>query len=173
MPSNLLTHGVSKVLEVKASHDGKGQRLTVTKAISAGQVFHKIENYHYITEATFSSVQVGQAQNIEEFKYMAYLNHSCDPNIILDTLNFELRAIRDIAPGEELSFFYPSTEWSMSTPFKCLCGAPQCLGYISGAKHLSLHVISKYFCNHHIRMMAMACVTHDLAVAPAELITAS
>ena len=161
------------MLEIKASHDGKGQRLTVTKAINAGQVFHKIENYHYITEATFSSVQVSQTQNIEEFEYMAYLNHSCDPNIILDTLNFEIRAIRDIAPGEELSFFYPSTEWSMSTPFECLCGAPQCLGHISGAKHLSLNVISRYFCNHHIRMMAMDCVTHDLAANDLELVAAS
>ena len=41
---------------------------------------------------------------------------------------------RDIAAGEELTYFYPSTEWEMDRPFRCLCGAPDCVGVVSGAK---------------------------------------
>jgi hypothetical protein len=38
--------------------------------------------------------------------------------------------------GEELTFFYPSTEWDMDQGFSCFCGSKACLGYISGAKHM-------------------------------------
>ena len=149
------------MLIIKRDRDGKGKRLTTTKLITAGEIFHKIENYHYISAPTFTSVQVGSDRNIEEFDYMANLNHSCDPNIFLDTERFELHAIRDIAPGEELSFFYPSTEWDMSTPFQCLCGAEHCLKHISGAKDLSLNVLSRYALNPHILRMALSCLSEN------------
>lgn len=48
-----------------------------------------------------------------------------------------VEALQDVAPGAELTFFYPSTEWDMETPFDCCCGAAGCLGRIAGAKHLS------------------------------------
>jgi hypothetical protein len=70
----------------------------------------------------------------------------------------ELRAIRDIEPGEELTFFYPSTEWDMITPFQCLCGSSQCLKRIGGARYLSLNVLSRYFINQHIYFSLMTTV---------------
>ena len=163
------------MLVIKCDRDGKGKRLTTAQFISAGQIFHKIENYHYIDEPTFSSVQVGLGRNIEEFDYMANLNHSCAPNVFLDTERFELHAIRDIKPGEELSFFYPSTEWDMSTPFQCLCGAEQCLKQISGAKHLSLNILSQYSLNRHILRMALSCISESskISVEQEEYVLAS
>jgi hypothetical protein len=68
----------------------------------------------------------------------------------MDFSQMELRAIRDIEPGEELTFFYPSTEWDMSTPFQCLCGSSQCLKRITGARYLPLNVLGRYFINQHI-----------------------
>ena len=50
-----------------------------------------------------------------------FLNHSCDPNCWFD--GRILRARRDIAPGEQLTFDYNCTEWSMASPFDCACGA--------------------------------------------------
>jgi len=38
--------------------------------------------------------------------------------------------------GDELSFYYPSTEWEMTQSFDCLCGTASCLGKISGAKYM-------------------------------------
>lgn len=62
---------------------------------------------------------------------------------------------RDLKAGEDLSFFYPSTEWDMGKPFQCLCDAPRdiCMGKIQGAKHVDRKVLDKYFINPHILEM--------------------
>ena len=52
--------------------------------------------------------------------------------------------------GDELSFFYPSTEWSMAQPFDCRCGEKECKGRISGAKDTPDEVLQKYWLNPHI-----------------------
>jgi hypothetical protein len=44
---------------------------------------------------------------------LRYINHSCDPNVFFDTARTEICALCPIAPGDEITFFYPSTEWSM------------------------------------------------------------
>ena len=43
---------------------------------------------------------------------------------------------RGLKVGEEMTFFYPSTEWDMDQGFDCFCGSEVCLGYIGGAKHM-------------------------------------
>ena len=68
-----------------------------------------------------------------------YLNHSCDPNSALEFTRLELRSLRPIAAGEELSFNYLSSEWDMAAPFHCRCGASACFGLrrpIQGFCHL-------------------------------------
>jgi len=61
-----------------------------------------------------------------------YLNHSCDPNCALDFTRLELVSRRAIAPGEELSFNYLTSEWDMAAPFTCHCGACDRLGGAQG-----------------------------------------
>lgn len=53
--------------------------------------------------------------------------------------------------GDELTFFYPSTEWDMAQPFDCLCGSGVCKGRISGARDMDGGVLSKYWLGEHIR----------------------
>jgi hypothetical protein len=65
-----------------------------------------------------------------------------------------VRARTDVKAGEEITFFYPSTEWKMVRPFVCLCGAPGCIGYVAGAKYLPLDRLAQYFINPHIRKLA-------------------
>ena len=60
-------------------------------------------------------------------------------------------AARDIGTGEELTFFYPSTEWEMSSPFICLCGATNCIHVVAGARFLPLSTLENHFLNRHIR----------------------
>lgn len=67
---------------------------------------------------------------------LRYLNHACAPNVALDLAAGVLRALVDVAPGDELRYFYPSTEWAMAEPFDCACGAPGCLGRVAGAAAL-------------------------------------
>ncbi|HUR65129.1 MAG TPA: hypothetical protein VMZ03_02160, partial [Chitinophagaceae bacterium] len=56
----------------------------------------------------------------------------------------ELVALKDLQPGDELVFFYPSTEWKMTQSFNCYCGSPKCLGKIRGAAYLSTSLQSQY-----------------------------
>ena len=72
-----------------------------------------------------------------------WINHSCDPNceaVIDEDEGGDTRkdrvfieAIRDIRPGEELSYNYGITLAERHTPrlkkiWACLCGSPKCTG---------------------------------------------
>lgn len=64
-----------------------------------------------------------------------FINHHCDPNCeaIIEEARVFVDAVRDIAPGEELTFDY-NLCWSREdtpeelTPYACRCGAPNCRG---------------------------------------------
>jgi len=70
----------------------------------------------------------------------------------------EVRVARDrgIEPGDALTFFYPSTEWSMDRPFDCLCGAGEgkCLGVVSGASSIDSKTMQRWYFNDHIHELA-------------------
>ena len=59
---------------------------------------------------------------------------------------------RALKAGDDLSFFYPSTEWGVARPFACLCGAPKdiCVGRYAGAEGMSKEQLQKYFINDYI-----------------------
>jgi SET domain-containing protein len=68
-----------------------------------------------------------------------WINHSCDPNCeaIEEEGRVFIHAMRDIEPGEELSYDYaleidePITEKAMQE-HACLCGSPNCRGTLLG-----------------------------------------
>jgi hypothetical protein len=82
--------------------------------------------------------------------FLQYINHSCYPNCFFDTKKLEVIALREIKKGEELTVFYPATEWEMNQPFVCNCNNPECLGVVRGGKHLSEEEASRYRLNQHI-----------------------
>lgn len=59
------------------------------------------------------------------------INHSCDPNCEawIDGLRIHIHALRDIEPGEELTFDY-GFDIDCYEEHPCRCGKPQCIGYI-------------------------------------------
>ena len=66
---------------------------------------------------------------IDGFGTAMFINHSCDPNC--ESENFDGRiwvtAIRDIAPGEELTYEYNLHD-SDDDDADCYCGAQKCRG---------------------------------------------
>jgi len=52
--------------------------------------------------------------------------------------------LQDLTKGDELTFFYPSTEWDMAQPFVCNCGNATCLQLINGASHLNNSTLNNY-----------------------------
>lgn len=60
------------------------------------------------------------------------LNHSCEPNCGL-LGQMLVVAMRDIVPGEELSFDYAMCDASDYDEFRCLCGESTCRGIVTGS----------------------------------------
>ena len=60
---------------------------------------------------------------------------------------------KGIAIGDELTFFYPSSEWAMAQPFNCFCGSANCRGRIDGAGNMSAKQLEGLWLNGYIRDM--------------------
>ncbi|MBL7700969.1 MAG: SET domain-containing protein-lysine N-methyltransferase [Ferruginibacter sp.] len=102
--------------------------------------------------ATYLTIQTGADRHITLLpEFLQYTNHSCTPNVFFNTTTMELVCIKPIQPGDEFTFFYPSTEWEIAQPFVCNCGNDNCLQLINGASHLSVETLSKYKLTDFIR----------------------
>lgn len=60
-----------------------------------------------------------------------YVNHSCAPNSGLSG-QITLVAMRDIGPGEEITYDYAMSDGSNYDEFTCGCGTVHCRGRVSG-----------------------------------------
>lgn len=118
-----------------------------------GAVFAKITTATPATKA-YTSVQTGRNTHIELNSDLVFINHSCAPSLNFDMHRMEVRVVDDrpLRKGDVLTFFYPSTEWEMTQPFECLCGAGDgvCKGWIRGASGLTDHQLQGYWLNPHI-----------------------
>jgi hypothetical protein len=152
------------MLKIVSGGSAYGARLITDEPFQRGEVIYHIAGYRSTETPTYQTIQVGRAQHIEELGVIAYLNHSCRPNTLIDVVRLDVIAARDGAAGEELTFFYPSTEWEMDRPFICLCGAPQCVRLVAGAKYLSIDTLSRYFINPHIREMIFETLAQTMEV---------
>lgn len=98
------------------------------------------------------TVQIGDEAHVRPLpEALQSINHGCDPNVWFDVEHSVLRALRKIDAGEELRYFYPSTEWKMAEAFECRCGAAGCLGLIEGASRVSTDILNRYELAPHIR----------------------
>ena len=142
MPS---TKALSSKSNVRVSTSDGFHRLVASRKCAAGDTILRIDGVVQPTPSRYS-VQVGADEHIErpstvtheeeELLYQwRFLNHSCAPNAML--IDRELRALRPIARGEEITFDYLTNEFDMATPFTCCCGSPECVGEIRGFRHLS------------------------------------
>ncbi len=152
------------MLKIVSGGSAYGARLITDQPFRRGDVIYHIEGHRVTQRPTYQTIQVGRGVHIEELGVIAYLNHSCQPNTLIDVTRMDVVAVRDIAVGEELNFFYPSTEWEMDRPFICLCGAPQCVRLVAGAKYLSVDTLSRYFINQHIREMIFETLAQTVEV---------
>ncbi len=110
-----------------------------------GDVLSTFEAAETLTSPNKYTVQVNDDTHIIlDPEFLQYINHSCDPNIFFDTSKMRLSCLKDIAAGDELTFFYPSTEFAMESPFNCFCGSNKCLHKIEGASFLSQEIIHHY-----------------------------
>jgi hypothetical protein len=147
-----MTHATSQLpaLVVVEGNGRKGKHVVTMAAIPAGAVILQVIGYHVVPVPNRFTVQAGASIHLAGIGPLTFMNHSCAPNVIIVTPDMTVKAIRDIGAGEELTFFYPSTEWHLAEPFECHCGTDSCIGLIAGAASLPDQVLSRYFVNEHI-----------------------
>lgn len=143
---------ISSYGEIRECQTTSYKSLHAAIELQLGEVICKFGNKEILDRPNYLTVQIGDSQHIMlDPEYLHYINHSCSPNVFFDTENMVLIALRNIEIGEEFTFFYPSTEWSMDRGFDCICQSENCLGYIQGAAHLPLNVLTKYELSDYIK----------------------
>lgn len=147
-------------------------QISITSRVSQPRGSHLcyIQTHYSIPSATWSSFQSSKTTHAEFNCALVYLNHSCSPSVEIEVyepdaqgnypngLAGEVRVARDrdLQAGDDVTFFYPSTEWESPRPFGCLCGADEkgegkkCIGVQRGAKFISHKVLQNYFVNNHV-----------------------
>ena len=125
--------------------------LHAAAAFNEGDIITNFTSCTTQTYPTYLTIQKGHNIHITLGpSYLEFINHSCDPNVFFDTDTMEMICIRSIKPGEEIRFFYPSTEWQMDRPFECNCGSNKCLKVIEGAFAIDPQTLSKYRLTNYI-----------------------
>lgn len=131
--------------EVRQKVSNEQNALFTLQQFQAGDVIADFSAGTIAAEPTYLTVQVGIRKHITlQPEFLQYINHSCDPNVFFNTTNMQLVALKNIQEGEELVFFYPSTEWRMTQSFNCYCGSSNCIGKIRGASYLTKDLQEKY-----------------------------
>jgi SET domain len=126
--------------------------LYAAKAFMPGEVICSFSASSVYKQPNYLTVQLGDEEHIElSPQSIQFINHSCSPNVFFNTDIMKLVCLQPIAPGEEFTFFYPSTEWDMAQRFRCFCGHANCLGEIRGAAWIDPAVLSRYTVTAYIK----------------------
>ena len=123
-------------MEQRPSHSAAGMGLFARERIEADQWIGEFWGDLWETP-TRMSVQFGPHEHIDPSHdcLLRYLNQSCAPNAYFrDRM---LQARRAIETGEEITVDYACTEYELSAPFTCRCGAERCIGRIEGYRLLT------------------------------------
>jgi len=121
--------------------------VVAAKKIPKGDIILKLQGTVSSSPNKYS-IQIGAKKHLLPYSddpqdvhsLFRFLNHSCDPNSYFDLTNNILIALKDISIKEEIVFHYCTTEYEMTSPFKCLCAANNCLSEIKGFKYLTPEV---------------------------------
>jgi len=121
---------------------GKGWGSYALEPISAGETVAGFGGW-VVDRATLESMDVDRQARSIQVDHELYLvsgetpepgdmlNHSCEPNCGVSGSNIVV-AMRDIEPGEELTFDYAMTDASDYDEFTCLCELANCRGVVTG-----------------------------------------
>jgi SET domain-containing protein len=141
--------------EVRASPiQGKG--LFAKEAIAAGEIV-AVKGGHILTLQEWGAIEprLGSAEiQISEELFIApveqsqregsmlYTNHSCDPNIAIQG-QIVFVAMRDIAPGEELTHDWATAD-DLNYEMECKCRSPNCRRVVTGKDWMKKELQEKY-----------------------------
>lgn len=115
----------------------RGLGLFAKRAIPAKSLITVVEGtlhqWPYDDEPDYGETWYGVAHQrwIEPYGHLParYVNHACEPNAVVRD-GVRIAAALDIAPGEEITIDYGTTEEDPGWSLVCACGSPACRGII-------------------------------------------
>ncbi len=135
-------HGFADIMQNSITGE---KSLHAAAFFDAGDMISEFSADKILETPTYLTVQTGENKHITLMpEFLQYINHSCEPNVFFDTTGMRVIALKEIQPGDELMFFYPSSEWAMTQAFDCFCGTAKCLHRIQGASHLTDEEAARY-----------------------------
>lgn len=112
-----------------------------------GKYINTLEADRLFEQGSDHMIQIGEdlffaATEQNELEEADFVNHSCDPNAGIKN-NFQIVAMRDIDPGEEITIDYAMSE-SSEYEIKCNCRKLSCRGVINGRDWMIPELQKKY-----------------------------
>ena len=142
--------------EVLAASDGvqlratanRGQGVFSTRHFTSGSIVMVGVIERILEHNDKHASQIGEGLFAVHAGLISMVNHSCDPNCgirVNETGAHDYIAMRDIVAGEEIVFDYAMRNYRIDYfPERCLCGAVNCRGRISGWADLPDHLKEAY-----------------------------
>jgi len=114
---------------VRNSSDIDGIGIFTDRNIEKGEVFYKVPVGSVFNEPKSKCAHIGNNTWVPDGLVLNYINHSCDPNAILDISGEpKLVAKKDIEFAEEITVDYNLTEIN-GTKVPCTCQSKNCRKY--------------------------------------------
>ncbi len=129
--------------KVSVGERPKGGRGPFARApIARDEILIDFRGAPVLARATRTSLQIDDHRHLAGFdETNAFLNHSCEPSAYYDYAGVYLRALRAIAPGEEVTVNYNAGDDDLFGAFRRDCGSRDCIGEVRGFRHLSRGLI--------------------------------
>lgn len=124
----------------KVTNYDNGKKLVATKTIKINEVILEFEK-NFVSEPNRYTLQIDE--NIHQSSTDPdlaenFINHSCAPNSFVDFSTLELKALRSISKGEDITYNYFTSDYEMEDAFECCCKSENCKKNIYGFKNLTL-----------------------------------
>jgi hypothetical protein len=141
----ILTARIPSSMSVQIIQTPHGFSLIATRGFAPGEHVLDLTGITKTTKDRYS-IQISQDEHLHPFDELQdnpadcqtpwiYTNHSCNPNVVIRDRAYI--ALRNIQPGDDITFDYETTEVDMAEPFTCGCQSETCRGIIRGYVHLS------------------------------------
>ena len=104
--SNMLP--TDRLAIVNDGHSIHGSSLLAKTPFRRGEVI--LPMIGTLSARSYRTIQIDSRRHLDG-AVMAFMNHSCRPTSIVEAQALRVRAAVDLKAGDEITFFYPSTEW--------------------------------------------------------------
>ena len=111
-------------------------QLIANEDMKPGDVIVQFSHQEIQRARTWRTMQLEINKHIRN-EFLNFVDHSCDPNALLDIDSLSLVAIRDIPERQPVTCFYPGSEVELAEGFTCRCGSKNCLREIKGGFYLT------------------------------------